>query len=120
MNIACARCDTVLTMEVRVEGETLSLDDVESIDIADNAGMVLVVCNDCMTDREIWQRMMRSAVALLDAAEETIADLDMVMERIAETRENPDLKAQYAQAKAHAAHARAMMDALIKHEADFG
>jgi hypothetical protein len=111
MNVSCMRCSRVMTLEI----EGVDDDDV-SVDIADGAGMVMYVCLDCATPRELGQRLAESAAKALEQAEEAISAIEMVMERIPGTRDHPKFQADYAHAQETAVRMRAALEALLSIE----
>lgn len=107
MRMSCVRCQRVLAVEVTVDDTTYdSEDDAITVEIADNAGVIVAVCNDCLTNRELVHKTMQSLAQLLELGEEHLANMDMVFERIPEMRDNPEAKAQYAQVQARVEEAR--------------
>jgi hypothetical protein len=83
-----------------------SEDDAITVEIADNAGVIVAVCNDCLTNRELVHKTMQSLAHLLELGEEHLANMDMVFSRVPEMRDNPEAKAQYAQVRARVEEAR--------------
>lgn len=109
LNIACARCGIVGEFIVTEEE---SGDRVEEVEVNVSGGMVLYVCADCMTSEEATESLRRSAAALLDLAEDTIANFEMVFERVPGMKDHPESKRVYAEAQEQAERARAMLAAL--------
>lgn len=108
MNTACVRCGKVGEIKVTDERGS-SIDDVE-VDVED--GVLMYVCDECLTDAEQIAKTRQSVVAMLDTAEELIESMEMVFERVPGMRDDPESKQIYAEAQEQAAHARAMLAAL--------
>jgi hypothetical protein len=105
--MSCVRCQRVLVVEVTVDDTPYdSEDDAITVEIADNAGVIMAVCNECLTNRELIHKTMQSLATLLELGEEHLANMNMVFERIPEMRDNPEAKAQYAQVQARVEEAR--------------
>ena len=117
MNESCSRCAKVLALEVTVDDQVVEDDEV-SVDVID--GAVLYVCNDCLTNREVWQRACQGAAAGLDACDESIARYEMVLRAHPKAREDPTYKAAYAQVQEQAQEARETLVALMRHDPEVG
>jgi hypothetical protein len=114
MNVSCKRCSRVMTLEI--DGVDVDDDDDVSVDIAGGAGMVIYVCVECATARELWQRMAESAAKALEQAEEAISAIEMVMSRIPGARDNPQFQADHAHAQETAEGMRRALDVLLANE----
>lgn len=118
LTMACSRCQAVVPLEVEVDGETYDADSPEEVevDVAAGKGVLLVVCADCVTPREAWQKLMQGAARVMDLAEQEMANLQMVMERIPAAREDPKFKGRYAHAQETYDKFKAAMEALLANE----
>lgn len=109
MNIACARCGTLGLLKA-MDDDVEEIENVTNIDTSD--GMIQFICKECMTDEEVTTKARQSAVALLDAAEEMVSNMEMIFERVPGMKDDPDSKQAYAEAQEHAERARATLTAL--------
>jgi hypothetical protein len=107
------RCGTLRTLVITED----DIDDSVSVEVAEG-GIVACVCEDCMTAKEALERARQSASALLDAAEEALAAIKMVMERLPTAADDPRFKEAYADAEAKASEARRMLDVLMTADVD--
>jgi hypothetical protein len=106
--MACARCGRLGQITVQDEEGQEFPDLTASVP----EGILIYVCDECMTDQEAVQRARRSCVAMLDAAEELVSSMEMIFERIPTMKDDPEAKRAHAEAKAKADEARAMLAAL--------
>ena len=111
MKLACLRCGKLAEVEFTDERGAPVYDEI-SVDV-EGGGLLTYVCVDCMTKGEVLTWLRKGAVAALEAAEEAVSGIEMVMERIEGTREDPRFKASLAEAQEAAALARARLDALL-------
>jgi len=120
MEMSCPRCGKVLILEINVGGEILDEEpgDVD-LDVRDNAGWIMAVCTDCLTNREVLQKTMQSCARVLDTGERSIADMRMVIERIPAIGDDPRTRAELERWEAEVAKARATLEVLTEHEAEF-
>lgn len=107
-DIACLRCSSVATIVVS-DDAGMAIDGTADVE----HGMLAYICQTCMTEDEILMNAKKSAVTLLDAAEETIAGMKMIFERIPAFKDDPRFKEQYAQAEKMATQARSALAALM-------
>jgi hypothetical protein len=106
-HVNCMRCGTLRTLVITED----DIDDSVSVEVAEG-GIVACVCEDCMTAKEALERARQSASALLDAAEEALAAIKMVMERLPTAADDPRFK------EAKASEARRMLDVLMTADVD--
>lgn len=107
MNITCIRCNKVGPLEVTDEHGNEVTD--ANVDVK---GLLTYICVDCMTSDEARHFLAQSAAALLDAAEEAVEGIEMVMERIPGVKDDPEFKASLAEAMKQRDLARANLEAL--------
>lgn len=108
--IACMRCSKLAELQFSEEDGGLLFDEIE---VSVEHGILAYICEECMTDEEVVAAARRSASALLDAAEEQMASLEMIFERIPKTKDDPRFKEQYAEAQRLMNEARIALQALL-------
>ena len=82
--VPCARCSKLVAVEVTVAG--LDADEVR----------VMVVCDYCLTARELWQVAVEACAALLDVAEDTISTVERLHQIHPAMAADPEVKARLA------------------------
>lgn len=113
--VNCLRCGKMAALTFTDEsGGTMEAEEV------DVDGLLTYVCRECMTDEEALLLARQSAAKLLDAAEEALASLEMIFNRIPNVRDDPRFKESYAEAQRHAEQARATLRALLSVDEEGG
>jgi len=66
------------------------------ITTAGDYGVLMYVCKDCLTPEEVEAAFKRLAAVGLDDTERALRMFDLFVERVPETADDPDFKAQRA------------------------
>lgn len=112
---ACARCQKVVVLEAADEDGGL-VDLAEARVGVEGGGLLLAICSECMTKAEMLESARQSAATLLDMAEEALANIEMIMERIPRCEMDPQIQASHAEATAHVVLARTALATLLQVE----
>jgi hypothetical protein len=112
------RCHAVVPLEVEMEGETYGPDSTEDIlvEVEAGKGVLLAVCAECVTPREAVEKLAQTAARALDLAEQELAWLQMVYDRIPDAKDNPRFKQRHATAQAHADRWRGVLAGIMEAE----